>query len=594
MAASLTPLRALLMGAVVLAVGVLGVAVRRRDTRGARPLAGMMVGVILWSGGAFLASLHADVAGSVFWIKVDMMGAVVVVASLLAFALEYTGRGHLLTRRTVGLLAIHPLVVTVLVWTNPSHGLLWSGVAPDPGTVRGVERAFEAGYYGHVAYSYVLILASSALLLELLYRSGSQYRGQATALLVAILAPLLGNALFVTDTTPADLTPVAFAVSGLALAWSIRGFEFMDLAPVARSTVVEDVNLGVIVVDREGRVVDRNSAAEAVLGVGDGDVGRSVETALADYPQVRAALSAEDEAEHSRDVKLTVGGEPRTFTLRVSPLTDRRGRRLGRLLLAHDVTEQRRHRRELERQNRQLEQFASLVSHDLRNPLNVADAYRQQAGKTGDPEALREVERAHARMRELIDDVLELTRQSRTVTETETVAVAELAARAWRNVDTADAELRIDTDATVEADPTRLLRAFENLFRNSVEHGSTGSRSGSSGDSVEHGSTGSRLEADDAVEHAGPDVSVRVGTYEGGLYVADDGPGIPPERREQVLEDGFTTDEDGTGLGLSIVTSAVEAHGWSIRVTESDQGGARFDITGVEVDRPARAPGAAE
>jgi signal transduction histidine kinase len=75
---------------------------------------------------------------------------------------------------------------------------------------------------------------------------------------------------------------------------------------------------------------------------------------------------------------------------------------------------------------------------------------------------------------------------------------------------------------------------------------------------------------------------VRVGTFDGGFYVEDDGPGIPKEKRETVLQAGYSSDADGTGFGLAIVKEIVEAHGWEIRVTESEEGGARFEIAGVD------------
>jgi signal transduction histidine kinase len=105
---------------------------------------------------------------------------------------------------------------------------------------------------------------------------------------------------------------------------------------------------------------------------------------------------------------------------------------------------------------------------------------------------------------------------------------------------------------------------------------------------VGHGSTGSQPEADDAVEHTETGVTVRVGTLEDGFYVEDDGPGIPEDDREQVFERSFSTAADGTGLGLSIVTSVVEAHGWSITATDGQDGGARFEISGVDTATPVR------
>jgi len=114
-----------------------------------------------------------------------------------------------------------------------------------------------------------------------------------------------------------------------------------------------------------------------------------------------------------------------------------------------------------------------------------------------------------------------------------------------------------------------------------VEHGSTGNRT-QSGDSVEHGSTGSRPQVDDSVDHGGDGVRIRVGATDAGFFLADDGPGIPESRREDVFERGVTYTETGTGQGLSIVSNVVTAHEWTIAVGESDAGGARFDITGVE------------
>ena len=160
---------------------------------------------------------------------------------------------------------------------------------------------------------------------------------------------------------------------------------------------------------------------------------------------------------------------------------------------------------------------------------------------------------------------------------------------------TAGAELVTDTDRRISADRRQLQQLLENLYRNSVEHGSTGNRAESddsvehgstssrteSDDSVEHGSTGNRAESDDSVEHGGDDVTVTVGTVDDGFYVEDDGTGIPEAERDEVFGAGYSTSESGTGFGLSIVEQVVEAHGWEVRVTDGAEGGARFEVTGV-------------
>jgi signal transduction histidine kinase len=219
-----------------------------------------------------------------------------------------------------------------------------------------------------------------------------------------------------------------------------------------------------------------------------------------------------------------------------------------------------------------VEDVASVVSHDLRNPLDVAKT-RLRAGREFDEdEHFEHVERAHERMERIIEDVLTLARGEELVDPDEPVALAAVAETAWDSVDTGDATLTVAgplPTATVDVD--RVERLFENLFRNSVEHGSTGPGSQAQGDTVEHGSTS---------------LDVTVGRLDcestDGFYVADDGVGIPPAERDLVVQPGYTSDAHGTGLGLAIVDRIADRHGWSVSVTAAAGGGARVEIRGVE------------
>ena len=224
---------------------------------------------------------------------------------------------------------------------------------------------------------------------------------------------------------------------------------------------------------------------------------------------------------------------------------------------------------EITRERDRFEEFASLVSHDLRNPLNVASGHLELALEEVDSPELRTVSTSIERMEAIIDDVLTLARQGEAVDDAELIDLTALVADCWETVDTADATVSVTSDVTVSAARGRLARLLENLFRNSVEHGSTGSRP----------------KSDDAIEHWREDVRITVGPLPDGdgFYVADDGPGIDPERRETVFETGYTTNPDGTGFGLRIVSEIADAHGWSVELVESDGGGARFEFRGAEV-----------
>ncbi|MDS0222250.1 PAS domain S-box protein [Haloarcula sp. S1AR25-5A] len=235
-----------------------------------------------------------------------------------------------------------------------------------------------------------------------------------------------------------------------------------------------------------------------------------------------------------------------------------------------DITERKQREQQLKEQNERLEEFASVVSHDLRNPLTVAQGRLALVREECDSDHLDDIEQAHQRMDTLIEDLLELARDGMSPSEATAVDLADFVRNCWQNVETEAATLVVDTDLAVVADESRLRQLFENLIRNSVEHGSTGSRTGS----------------DDAVEHGGDEVTVTVGEHDSGFYVEDDGPGIPEDDRETVFDAGYSTSTQGTGFGLHIVDQVAEAHGWTVRVTEGSEGGARFEITGVDADAP--------
>jgi signal transduction histidine kinase len=205
-----------------------------------------------------------------------------------------------------------------------------------------------------------------------------------------------------------------------------------------------------------------------------------------------------------------------------------------------------------------VDHVASVVSHDLRNPLDVARARLRAGRELGEAEHFDHVEQAHDRMERIIQDVLTLARGEDVVDPDERVDLGDVARQAWETVETNGATLAVEDELpTALADPDRVSRLFENLFRNAIEHGKT----------------------------EGESVTVTVGQIEApdtdGLYVADDGPGVAPEHRAEIFKPGYSTDDHGTGLGLAIVARISELHGWDISVTSAEDGGARFEMAGV-------------
>ena len=205
---------------------------------------------------------------------------------------------------------------------------------------------------------------------------------------------------------------------------------------------------------------------------------------------------------------------------------------------------------ELEAQNERLEQFASMVSHDLRNPLSVATGNLELYRETEDKSHLETVETSLTRIQDLVTDLTTLARHDTPVETHELVSVHEIARDAWKLTETRSATLSTEP-CTVTGDPSQFMALFENLFRNAVGHG-------------------------------GEDVTVRVGPLEHGFYVEDTGEGIPPDERDSVFEHGYTTEYSGSGVGLTIVSRIAQAHNWDITLTDSSEGGARFEFRSTD------------
>jgi PAS domain S-box-containing protein len=306
----------------------------------------------------------------------------------------------------------------------------------------------------------------------------------------------------------------------------------------------------VAVKDRKGRYVAVNDRFCSLFGANDA-VGRTDEDLF--DPDDAACFRAADrrvidaETPQRDEERVTVDDRELVFeTTRVPHYED--GEVAGTATVRRDVTDRVERERELRRKNERLDTFASVVSHDLRNPLDIAEGYVGKARSTGAEEDFDEIESAIERSKAIVDELLTLARADRQLSDTETVDLAAVAETAWNGVDTDGATVAVAADRTVEADESQLKRVFENLFRNSVEH-------------------------------AGDGVTVRVLDAGEGFAVVDDGSGIPAEKREAALEPGYTTGEDGTGLGLAIVGRIAEAHGWTMELSESAEGGLRVDVT---------------
>ncbi|WP_123622528.1 histidine kinase N-terminal 7TM domain-containing protein [Halorubrum sp. CSM-61] len=470
----------------------------------------------------------------------------------MAFVLAFSGHDRWRTENRTVALAAPAFVWVLTAWSSGTHGISRRSLAA---VVDGpfALLSFDLGVAdaAFVLYAYGLCIAGVLVVVDLYRRTGNRYRLQTFVILLGTLFPFLGGIVTIVDVgSYANLAwyPTGIVVHGAFLYGTVFWLGTLDAAVVARDTAVEVMQDPVIVAGSDGRIRDLNPAAEELLPPD------AVESSLSDvFPRLEIGV------QHP----ISIGG--RQFDIQEDPITDPRGTDRGHVFLLRDVTERERRQTELERreaelerQNERLEDFAGVVSHDLRNPLAAATAAvelaRTDAGDQRD-DALDRAANAHERMDDLIEGLLSLATAGKSVDEFDRVSLDGTVRRVWSRLETADATLSVDgPDVPVSADGDRLEQLLSNLFRN-------------------------------AIEHAGDDVAVRVEfeRREDGiaLAVADDGPGVPPDQRSEVTERGVSLG-GGTGLGLAIVGDIAEAHGWELSVEESASGGARFVITGIE------------
>jgi len=345
-----------------------------------------------------------------------------------------------------------------------------------------------------------------------------------------------------------DYAAAGTPLAAVVLVVVLYRHDLLGSVPVGRDQLFRTLRDPVFVVDSDRRIVDHNEAAASVCRT-DYQIGDRIDAAVPERWRLDPVLASESTEQPT--LRVDRDGDVRHYEPVTSDVPPVAGSRMTVLIL-RDITALVRERQKLERRNERLEEVASVVSYDLRNPLDAIDLRLEVARDDVDSEHLDAIARASARMDTLIDDLLTLARHDAAVGRTEPVDLTTLTESCWRTVATDDATLAIDVGRTVEADPERLRRLLGNLIRNAVEHG-------------------------------GDEVTVTVGELETGFYVADDGPGIPTDNQADVFEPGYSNAEAGRGIGLSIVEQIAEAHGWDVRVTDASEGGARVEITGVWV-----------
>ena len=331
---------------------------------------------------------------------------------------------------------------------------------------------------------------------------------------------------------------------------------------------IQDAVVEVECIADEPIICGVNPAFEDVFGYDASDIiGQSLTGALVPEEAETQATELHEEIATGDYIDAVVSRQTangtRQFLLRAVP-AERVSKQYA-FAIYSDITSLKRREAELEQKIQQFEEFASVLTHDIRNPINIAEGTLEQIKTPENEDRVSRIENAHDRIKTLVDDTLVLTRESDAITDTASVPIETIVNGAWDVVETKEADLEVVDQFTLTCDRTRVSRLFENLFRNAIEHN------------------------DESVTirvgiHNTMGTSTRENTATA-FYVADDGVGIPSDDRERLFDIGETTAATGTGLGLAIVERIVDAHQWNIHITESEADGAKFVISNAELSR---------
>ncbi len=569
---------------------------RQRPAPGAEAFVGAMLALAIWSL-AYAGELTVvELGPKLIFARFEYIGIAFVPVAWLMLAESLSFRKHWLSRDRMLALCLVPAATVVLVFTAEAHTLFWTTTAvSDDGSLVMLTNQFGPWFWIHSLYSYLVLLVGTIYLIDRFLRTRDMYRWQVVLLIVAVLAPWAANIVYLAGLLPPpaiDPTPLAFAVSALSLGYDMFSYRLFDLMPIARKTVIDTLDDGVLVVDRYGHVADINPAALRLLDPrrarGEDVIGRPAEALLRAWPEVLALHQAPD-AEPGRDVPFAGN---RWFEVSVYPLQESPHHNQGRVLIWHEITARRRAADALAEARDQAlvasqlkSQILAKVSHELRTPLGAILGYSEMLFNqvhgplTGrQQEAAERVIHSANYLTKLVDDLLDQSQleQGRLRIHRRPLAL-EPFLQAIAGAQAVEAErkglafsltLAPGLPTHVQADAERVRQILTNLLANAVKFTDTGS------------------------------ISLAVTNGDGALTftVSDTGVGVAPEDVAHIYEpfwqaaQDLTRSRDGYGLGLAIVHQLVQLMDGSITLETAAGQGTRFcvrlPLEPVAVDSP--------
>lgn len=606
------------------------IAWRRRTIMGALPLVFLSLAAAEWSVAYALEIAFATTPAAIWLARIQYLGIMTLPVAWVLFALTYANLGHRINRRLItGLLAI-PLLTQIAVWTNDLHGLIWPSISLNTaGPIPILEFGHGIGFWICNLYAHISLAFGVVILLRAFLQAQGLYLRQVVVFIGGAIAPWLGNGLYVLDLTPwpgLDLSPFGFSLTAGALAFGIFRLRFLNVVPIARDLVFENMSEGVIVIDEHDRLIDMNRTSQRALGRSVAElIGLPIGRVLESWPYLVEYSQRATYGQH--EIEADINGLPRVLNINLSPLYDRGARLRGRLIVWHDITALKQTEAMLRERNEELialqqslllakdeaeaanhakGAFLAHMSHELRTPLSAiigfTDLIRLEQRNRTEPlytEELSAIKASAQHLLTMINNILDLSKidSGKLELQNEPFAICDVVQHATSIIRPLvaynDNNLVVECPANIglmEGDETKVNQVLLNLLSNAAKF-------------TERGTISLRIWKESASVEAVAGADPRSWVI---FAISDTGVGIAPEHLSSLFKE-FTqvhktarAKRGGTGLGLAISQHFCRLMGGDITVTSAVNQGTTFTVrlpcstTGMFLDEFESADSTAE
>ncbi len=522
---------------------------RSYPSRNIYPFLALSIAIAWWSFGYAMELSCVEMEHKILWAKLEYFSIVALPVTWLFLILHYIGRREWITKRNIAMLFLLPAAILFLVLTNEYHHLVWENIEMvKVASISVLDISHGPAFWLHVIYSYTIIFLTIFILIHAIFSLSHLYRKQYFMLLIGALMPWIGNAMYalgVNPIAPLDITPITLLFSVLAAALAVLRFRFLEIVPVARETLIEDMGDAIIVLDEHNKILDANPAAGKIFGILPSKyVGSFIDEVMRGKGELIKYFKMDRVNE---EIAIKDNGAIRYYNIRISPLHDKQGRKIGRLVILRDVTTNKKNEERIKRLNEELKLINKIMRHDIVTDLQIIqgllEIYRDEKDDELLQKAMKRVEKS-----------MKLIRRMR---DAEAIATSGIELKEYNMrqviedvVKNYSIEINISGDCTVMADDA-IFSVVDNIIRNAIVHGEA-------------------RKIDVKMEEIGDICKISFADY---------GKGVPDEVKDKIFQERFSYGErGGSGLGLYIVRKIVESYGGKIYIEDNEPSGAVFIV----------------